>query len=62
MLTKTRVNIAINLMRTTEYSVDMVATEAGFSGYRQMLRSFKKYGMEQPTMLRKEYKQNEGMM
>lgn len=54
MLTKTRVNIAINLMKTTIYPTDMVASEAGFSGYRQMLRSFKRFGIEQPTRLRKE--------
>lgn len=59
MLTKTRVNIGINLMQTTDYSVDVVATEAGFSGYRQMLRSFKRYGVEQPTRLRKDYRWNE---
>ena len=59
MLTKTRVNIGINLMRTTDYSVDMVAAEAGFSGYRQMLRSFKRYGVEQPTRLRKDYQWSE---
>lgn len=59
MLTKTRVNIGINLMRTTDYSVDMVAAEAGFSGYRQMLRSFKRYGVEQPTRLRKDHQWSE---
>ncbi len=56
MLTNIRVNIAVNLMKTTDYSVDFVATEAGFSGYRQMLRSFKRFGIEQPTSIRKEYK------
>lgn len=59
MLTKTRINIAINLIRTTDYPLDIVATEAGFSGYRQMLRSFKRFGIEQPTRLRKDDKWNE---
>lgn len=54
LLVKTRVNIAMNLLKATDYSVEQVATEAGFSGYRQMLRSFKHFGVEQPTKIRKE--------
>ena len=54
MLARTRVNIAVNLMKNTDLPAGLVALEAGFSGYRQMLRSFKRFGTEQPTKLRKE--------
>ena len=54
MLTKTRVNVAIKLMQTTDYSMERIAAEAGFSGYRQMLRSLKNYGIERPARLREQ--------
>lgn len=54
MLARTRVNIAVNLMKSTDLPAGIVALEAGFSGYRQMLRSFQRFGTEQPTKLRKE--------
>lgn len=54
MLARTRVNIAVNLMKNTDLPAGLVALEAGFSGYRQMLRSFQRFGTEQPTKLRKE--------
>ena len=54
LLTHIRVNMAINLIKTTDYSMERVATEAGFSSYRQMLRSFKKYHIEKPVSLRKQ--------
>lgn len=59
VLTKFRVKIAINLLQTTNYSVDIIAAEAGFTGYRQMLRAFKCFGLELPTKLRKNNKWNE---
>ena len=57
MLARTRVNIAVNLMKNTDLPAGIVALEAGFSGYRQMLRSFRRFGTEQPTKLRKESKE-----
>lgn len=54
LLTHIRVNMAVNLIRTTGYSMERVASEAGFSSYRQMLRSFKKYNIEKPVSLRKQ--------
>lgn len=54
LLTHIRVNMAINLIKTTDYSMEHVAAEAGFSSYRQMLRSFKKYNIEKPVSLRKQ--------
>ena len=54
LLTHIRVNMAVNLIKTTDYSMERVAMEAGFSSYRQMLRSFKKYNIEKPVSLRKQ--------
>lgn len=54
LLTHIRVNMAVNLIKTTDYSMERVAMEAGFTSYRQMLRSFKKYNIEKPVSLRKQ--------
>lgn len=56
LLTHIRVNMAVNLIKTTDYSMEYVATEAGFTSYRQMLRSFKRYNIEKPVMLRRQRK------
>lgn len=56
LLTHIRVNMAVNLIQTTNYSMERVAVEVGFRNYRQMLRSFKKHNIEKPVSLRKQGK------
>ena len=54
LLMKTRVNIAMNLIKTTNLPIEYIAAEVGFTGYRQMLRCFKKFNIENPTVLRRQ--------
>lgn len=50
---QTRVNVAVRLIQTTEDPLEIIAGEAGFSGYRQMIRCFKTMGLDRPTSYRK---------
>lgn len=50
---QTRVNVAVRLIQTTEDPLEFIAGEAGFSGYRQMIRSFKTLGLDRPTSYRR---------
>lgn len=52
-LTRIRVNVAASLISETDYPMEIIASESGFTSYRQMLRNFKKYHMENPTKIRK---------
>jgi len=50
---QTCVNVAVRLIQTTEDTLEVIAGEAGFSGYRQMIRCFNKMGLERPTSYRR---------
>jgi len=50
---QTRANVAVRLIQTTEDPLEFIAGEAGFSGYRQMIRSFKTLGLDSPTSYRR---------
>ncbi len=53
-LMKLRVNVAIELIRNTNDSMEEIAEKSGFSSYRQMLRNFNKFNIKNPLQIRKE--------
>ena len=52
LLMRTRVCIAMNRIQTTSDSMEKIAVESGFSGYRQMLRHLGKNGVCRPKEMR----------
>ncbi len=52
-VSRIRLEMAVNLLKDTIIPIEDVATEAGFTSYRQMLRVFDKNNLEKPSDIRK---------
>ena len=53
-LQRLRTEVAVRLLASTNMSVDEIAEKSGFGSYRNMIRSFKRLQMKNPSEIRRE--------